>query len=104
MQFIYDGMSYHLDTGAVLRDLELIYIKALEREPYEKLGDEQKFLLDVAWNYFGAELVENKTEKTSGNMGKHLYDMMLLGYVENLKVDGERGELIFELSRPVLVN
>lgn len=104
MQFVYEGLSYHLDTNSVLKELELIYLKALQRDNYQALTDDQKLLMDVAWKYFSAEFLKHNHSNGHDEKGRELYEMIKLGYVEKLTIDGERGEMTVELSHPVVVN
>ncbi|MDW7674425.1 MAG: hypothetical protein SCK28_07825 [Bacillota bacterium] len=103
MQFIYEGMSYHLDTTSVVKDLELIYLKALQGDAYCSLSEEQKFLLEVAWNHFSSKFLKHDYA-SNGLKGEHMYHMMQVGYVEKIAIDGEKGELTVELTLPVIVN
>jgi hypothetical protein len=103
MQFVYQGLSYHLDTGAVIKDLELIYLKAIQGDEYHSLTDDQKLLLDVAWYYFANNFLAHDF-LAKGLKGEQLFHMIQVGYVERIAIDADRGELAVELSLPVVVN
>lgn len=103
MQFIYQGMSYHLDTNSVSKDLELIYLKALQGDDYHSLTPDQKLILDVSWSYFAGQYLTHDFY-SQGLEGEHLFNMIRVGYVEKISIDPGRGELTVELSLPVVVN
>lgn len=103
MQFIYQGLSYNLDINAVAKDLELIYLKAMQREPYSSLTEAQTLILEVAWNYFAVKYLAHDNY-SNGLKGEHLYYLMQMGYVEKIAIDGNRGEMIVQLAVPVIVN
>lgn len=103
MQFVYSGISYHLDTGTVMKDLEIIYLKALQGDEYHTLTQEQKFLLEVAWSYFAGQYMTHDYMEAFIK-GQQLYDMIQMGYVEKIAIDVERGEMAVKLAMPVIVN
>jgi hypothetical protein len=104
MQFVYQGLSYHLDAGAVMKDLELIYLKALQGDEYHSLTDEQKLLLEVAWNYFASNFLAHDFLTKEMSKGEQLFHMIQVGYVERIAFNPEQGELAVELSLPSVVS